>query len=392
MSDIEIGLPRDLEEATRFFEIVAESLLVPRSLVEPWRDREGIENARVARINGELVGGLTFQRLGQWFGGRSVPCGVVRCVGVAAEARASKVADRFLRHALQEMKDLGFPLSMLFPATQIIYRRVGYEQAGSWVEYEFPISELDSHERALPVKRVPLDDPSIRKLYDIAAQRSNGLIDRNDWMWTRTMFPPTPLELRAYVFGEPDAPEGYVVLHTERVGSTLEGILHLRDRAFTTPRAYQRARSFLAEHRSVIRAVRFAGGLIDPLLTPLPNQKQSIRQRIDWMLRILDVPAALEARGYPPGVDVELHLLVRDDILEPHEQKIVLRVRDGRPEAELGGLGRIEIDIRGLAALYTGFMAPAEVASLGYLSGNEREASALAAVFGGATSWMSEIL
>lgn len=392
MSDVEIGLPRDLEEATRLFEIVASALLVPASLVAPWRDREGIENLRVARIDGKVVGGMSFQRLGQWFGGRAVPCGVVRCVGVAPEARATKVADRFLRHSLREMKEIGLPLSMLFPATQIIYRRVGYEQAGSLVEYEVPINEFSSRERSLPVRRVDLDDLVLRKIYDTAAQRTNGLIDRNEWMWTRTISPVIPADLSAYVLGESDEPEGYMIISSERKPQQFRGVLRVRDRAFTTPRAYDRARSFFSEHRSIIDSVRFAGGLIEPLITPLPNQHHKILQRDDWMLRLLDVPAALEARGYPPGVDVELHLLVRDDVLEPREQRIVLRVRDGRPEAEVGGQGRIDLDIRGLAAMYSGFMAPAEVAALGYLSGNEREASALAAVFAGATSWMSEIL
>src|SRR5438309_336498 len=94
-SDVDIGPPRDLEEATAFFHLAAESLAGPLLTADAWRDREGPENARLARVGGRLAGGLTVQRMGQWFGGRSVPCGVVRAVAVAPEHRGSRVADAF---------------------------------------------------------------------------------------------------------------------------------------------------------------------------------------------------------------------------------------------------------------------------------------------------------
>lgn len=166
----------------------------------------------------------------------------------------------------------------------------------------------------------------------------------------------------------------------------------MRDRAFTTPRALVRARSFLAEHRSVVDTVRLNGGLVEPLLVGLSNQLQRPVRREDWMLRIVDVPRALALRGYPDGLEATIPLLVRDDVLEPREARYTLRVRDGAATVEPGGSGAVAVDVRGLAALYSGHMAPAELAALGYLDGDARKASALAAVFAGPTSWMNEIV
>ena len=389
---IDVGRVRDEAEATAFFRIACEALLVSPSIADAWREREGEGNVRVARVDGKLAGGLAVQRMPQWFGGERVPCGVVRAVAVAPEHRGSRVADAFLRATLAELRADGIPLATLFPATQLIYRRVGFEQAGAWVDYAIPVSELPDRDRSLPVQRVAPGDPALAPLYDTFASRSNGLLDRNPWLWRRTLSPQAPLELSVHLLGPEGAPEGYLVTHTEHDQTQKRGTLRVRDRAFTTPRALVRARSFLAEHRSVVDTVRLNGGLVEPLLVGLSNQLQRPVRREDWMLRIVDVPRALALRGYPDGLEATIPLLVRDDVLEPREARYTLRVRDGAATVEPGGSGAVAVDVRGLAALYSGHMAPAELAALGYLDGDARKASALAAVFAGPTSWMNEIV
>ena len=389
---VTVSPARDPAEASAFFRLACEALLVPVALAEPWCAREGLANLRVARVDARLAGGLTVQRLGQWFGGVSVPCGVVRCVAVSPEFRGAGVADAFLRHALLELREAVVPLAMLFPATQVVYRRVGFEQAGSWVDWTLPTSELSSRERSLPMQRVGLDEPALRAVYDAFARRSPGLLDRNEWAWKRTLDPASPLELSAYLLGPTSAPEGYLVIHTERYPNVHQGLLRIRDRAFLTPRALVRARAFLAEHRSVIERVVVSGGLVEPLFVTLPNQLQRIVRREDWMLRLVDVPAALRARGYARGVDAEVALLVHDDVLAPHAQALRLRVRDGVAEVSVGGAGDAVIDVRGLAALYSGHLSPEEIHALGYLTGDARAWAALGAIFAGPRPWMTEIV
>ena len=90
------------------------------------------------------------------------------------------------------------------------------------------------------------------------------------------------------------------------------------------------------------------------------------------MLRIVDVGAALAARGYPRGLSGEIHLDVCDDVIVSNNGRYVLEVADGKGHISTGGKGDLRIDERGLAALYSGFKTPSELIALGQLSVDSR--------------------
>ena len=79
------------------------------------------------------------------------------------------------------------------------------------------------------------------------------------------------------------------------------------------------------------------------------------------MLRIIDVVGALSKRGYPMGLDAELHLEVSDRAIASNNGKFCLRVSQGRGEVTKGGKGEFQLDVRGLAPLYTGLFTPIQL-------------------------------
>jgi predicted acetyltransferase len=89
------------------------------------------------------------------------------------------------------------------------------------------------------------------------------------------------------------------------------------------------------------------------------------------MLRIVDVGAALTARGWPAhgGPGVEVHLDVEDNVLNDNNGRYILEV-DGAGAANVstGGNGDLKIDIRGLASLYAGFASPRDLLAAGHLT------------------------
>jgi len=76
-----------------------------------------------------------------------------------------------------------------------------------------------------------------------------------------------------------------------------------------------------------------------------------------WMVRLIDAPTAVAQRGYNPHVDVEVELELTDDVLAHNSGRFVLRVRDGAGSLEAGGRGLLTLDIRELAAAFTGQLA-----------------------------------
>ena len=359
-----------------------------------WLKREGEENVRVARRKGKIAGGLIAQPMGLWFGGQSVPMASVRAVGVAPEHRSAGVASALMRTALREMFDTGVPLSALFPATQPVYRRPGFEQAGVRLLYQMPTAAIDVRDRSLDVRLAEESDhATIRSVYQQRARSTSGNLDRSDWVWQRILNPPAwakPVEV--YLVERDGTAEGYTVV-AQKEGTALSHLNHLElsDVVALTQEAGRRLLTFFADHRSMAEDITWSGPPVDPWLFPLAEQTAKIVRRLDWMLRIVNVPAALEARGYAPDLNTELHLEVSDNVLPENHGRWVLAVADGRGKVTKGGHGSVRIDVRGLATLYTGHLSPQALKSTGYVEGTDQALNTASLIFAGPAPWMPDI-
>lgn len=373
-------------------ELLAAALHIYR--MPEWVGRVGAANFREARLDGKLAGGLGYLPMGQWFGGRVVPSMGITAVGVAPEYRGAGVGSRMLKLMLEEMYRDGWALSSLYPATVEYYRRVGYERAGYHIRYELAVDAIDTGDRELGL--VPVDEgdlDTMKALYERRARMSAGVLERPDLLWTRRPVTPEQREHR-YIVVRDSEPEGYVVF---RQGSRSEP-LRVLDVCVLTPQAARRVLALFAAFRSMVETVAWNGPPLDPLLyglqEPVVGTARMRVERplsIDWMLRIVDVRKALEERGYPPGLEAELHFELEDDMLPANAGRIVLAVANGRGNVREGGEGRMRMHVRDLAAVYTGFATPFEQAVLGDVSGPADDMALAGAVFGGPRPWMAEI-
>src|SRR4051812_31444593 len=114
--------------------ILGGSFAFPALETEPWLAGAGFENVRVVRDRKRALGCLLLIPMGQFFGGRSLPMVGIAGVGVGLSDRGRGVARFLMAEALREIAARGFALSTLYPATQTLYRAVGYERAGMLCE------------------------------------------------------------------------------------------------------------------------------------------------------------------------------------------------------------------------------------------------------------------
>uniref|UniRef100_A0A0C1R7U1 Enhanced intracellular survival protein domain-containing protein n=1 Tax=Tolypothrix bouteillei VB521301 TaxID=1479485 RepID=A0A0C1R7U1_9CYAN len=104
----------------------------------------------------------------------------------------------------------------------------------------------------------------------------------------------------------------------------------------------------------------------------------------------MSVEKALSARGYPSGIESELHLEVHDDLLEANRGKFILSVANGRGEVTRGGRGEMKLDVRGLAPLYTNLFTPQQLQQSGYLQATEIAIATATALFANSSPWMPD--
>lgn len=378
----DFGPPRDEQEMSAVTDIMMHSYAMAPADAATWAQRTGAENLRLLREEGRVAGTLVYIRMGQWFGGRSVPIIGVGGVGVSPVHRGHGTATRLMQGLLREARASGAPLSTLYPATQPLYRRVGYEHAGARFEVRAQVPALVLGERSLSLRAIePRDEAAITALYHRHAQARPGWLDRGSLVWGRVRAPRHETA-HGYLVEGASGVEGYLYV-VRRQLDPLRQELGVTDLVASTPAAARRLFSFLGDHHSLAKEAVWFGGADDPMLMLLREQSYSVKLHFHWMVRVLDVAAALEARGWPAGMAGALHLEVEDDLFPENRGRFVLEVEDGGARVKRGGEGRMRLHVRALASLYSGFYPAEGLRAIGALEADEPSVRAAMQLFSG---------
>jgi predicted acetyltransferase len=102
---------------------------------------------------------------------------------------------------------------------------------------------------------------------------------------------------------------------------------------------------------------------------------------------MVDAAGAVAARGFAPGLDLEVPLALRDAVFAENDGGFVLRVAKGQGELARGArtpADAPQLSIGGFASLYTGFAPCARLGRSGLLhGGSAAQRAALDAAFAG---------
>ena len=340
----------------------------------------------------------------QWFGGASLGSGAVSSVVVAAQARGQGLGRRLLQATLERMRADGLALSVLYPSTVAPYRAAGYEVGGDRVRYRLGVGDFPARRDAVAAEE--WDDGNldeVRACYAGFAAAGAGMVDRGDGHWAKGVLAQGDQQVQRFVVREDGRVTGYVVLteETDRGPMPFRYVpgdtpynyaLSCRDLVWLTPTAATSLLSLLAGYRAMATDVLWTGSPQDTTDLFLPTRGGRVVGHHRWLLRLVDVAAALARRGYPGVPDTAVELTVRDAQLADNDGAIRLEVSGGK-----GTVTRIEhspvtTDVGTLASLFSGWLHPADAVRAGGLRGaRDADVAALAAVFRGPAPWMFEM-
>jgi predicted acetyltransferase len=314
----------------------------------------------------------------------------IAAVAVAPHARGAGVGAAIVRDALEESVRRGLALSSLYPATYPVYRAGGYESAGTRTIYRLSTAALRVDRG--PATMRPLEEadrPIARRLHERRARLGSGQLDRSDFFWQRVWWDDEDPVQGYLVEGPSGEPEGHLFVSKEKGGSPRRPfVVWVSDLVALTEAAARCILHFFAMHASVFDAVLVAAGSPDPLLMLPREEPWEIHKLQRWMLRLVDVRAALAARGYSPAVETEVHFDVRDDVLPANAGRFVLEVSGGAGRVRKGGRGRVRLDAATLPPLYTGYLSAEELAAYGRIEGAPSDLAQASATFAGPAPWM----
>jgi len=385
-TNLEYGIVR-ADEIDGLNDLMEQALTFPIGAMAPWTAAIGHENIRAVRRDGRAVAGISIIPMGHYFGGQSVRAGGITTVGVAPEQRGSGVGLWMLQQSLHELHRQAVPIATLYPATTAFYRRAGFERAAQRLLYDVPLAAIGVRDYTLDaLPAVPDEYAIIKQLYVQQAARNSAFIDRPAFYWD-TILDPKDKRTYKFIIQRDGVPEGYVIFSHAAWGEALK----VSDIVALTPAAGRRLLTLLADHRSMIETMRLPGGPNDTLLFLMAEQKQKVSWSLDLMLRIVDVTSALSTRGYPSGVNAELQLDVRDELLPGNNGRFVLTIADRHASVRSGGAGRMSLHVRDLAALYSGYLTPQELQAAGSLDGSKADLASAAQIFAGPRPWTPDM-
>lgn len=330
---------------------------------------------------------------GQFFGGRSVPMCGVRAVAVPPERRGTGIATDLMIALLREAHERGTPISTLYAATQALYRRVGYEQAGHRHRVTLDPARLKA--RAVPGTRIrpadfASDHDAIVACQHAMARAMPGNLDRDVYLWSILRSPRAVQTDTLVIEDSANASVcGVLTYRLERLPYPQRGYaLWATDFASSFELGARGVLAAIAGFGSVLSEVRLHCGPTHPVLLLLDEQKYRIDHEEHWMTRIVRFKDAIEARGYPLGVSARVSIRVTDRLFEDNDGDWTIEIERGSARCTRGGPGEVELDIGAMASIYTGFASPAQLALIGRARGDAESLATLGAIFAGATPSM----
>jgi len=336
------------------------------------------------------VGVAMFLDMRQWWHGRALPMAGVGGVKVAPEQRGRGTGRALMTELLRVIADRGFPLSVLYPATAPLYRSLGWELAGglyrgvigarsiaSLLPPDGPAQRLPGLRRAEPgdadevIAVLGAVHESARHCgpatYDAATIRRWWLSDENRFCYL--------------------AADGFLAYGWHEG----HGEISVRMAVAGSPETTRALWSIVGSHAPTAKLVRAVVSPDDPVAWLTREPDLGLERRWQWMLRVVDAPAAIAGRGFPAAATLAVGLQIDDAQMPSNAGQWTLEVGGGegaltrsRPSASAARRSLpVRLGTRGFAALYGGVPMDT-LRRAGLVAGGEPSADeALDAAFAG---------
>ena len=311
-------------------------------------------------------------------GGAAVPSAGVTWIGIMPTHRRRGGLRQLMTAMFQNARARGEPLAVLWASEGSIYERFGYglaTLAGS-IDLEKERAVLRTNEPAHgSVRLIDIDEAArtFPPIFEANRVHRPGFYTRSelwwridvlgDYTWTRR-----GMDRRFYALHETDGrPDAYAMYRVNHAWA--DGIpgseLHVSEIMAVDGDALREMWRFIFGVDLIKRIKMRANDPNDPLLLMLAEPRRlSLRLRDGLWLRVLDVPAALERRGY--SADGSIVLEVRDEFVPDAGGRFRLTATGGHGAVErTTDAAEVALDASDLGAVYLGGFSFADLARAG---------------------------
>ncbi len=336
-----------------------------------------VERSFVADDGGAVVGHTTALTRELTVPGAVIPAAHVTGVGVMPTHRRRGLLTALMHRQLAAIAAGGEPVAVLWASESAIYPRYGYGPAAARLRLDVPNRQVRLTTPPAAPSRLRLVDPlagraELAAAFDRLRAGQVGWSSRDDRRWRYLLTDNDgrregATALRAVLCDGPDGPLGYAVWRVKENwndrGPT--GEVQIQELVAGDPATYTTLWHFLLGIDLTSAVSHRMGALDEPLLFQVdePRRIGAVRSDSLWV-RLIDVPAALEARRYAAPVDVVLE--VTDPLLTGNAGR--WRLTGGPDKATCVRTGEpadLACSITDLGAVYLGGTSLASLAAAG---------------------------
>ncbi|WFR99573.1 GNAT family N-acetyltransferase [Rhizobium tumorigenes] len=362
----------------------ASAFAFTRSRTVQYIEDIGLSSFHMIEQGSEPAAAFALIDTGHWFGGNVIPACNIAHVAISPEHRGSGLAASILDFAGEEALRRGADVVSLFASTRPVYRKSGFELAGSEMIYEAETSELYKVKASFKCRRVSGESirPTIGLIYEEHCRDQYGALKRHPGHWN-VLLRAADEELSTFVFEADGRDLGYIVLDTGNPEYLL-----LRDWVALTGQTAREILKFLGTFSTVYPRVRWHGGPADQLIFALPDKGWRLVHQEEFLMRVMSPEKALAARGYG-HVSASIRIQI---VGAPEKQTLLLTVKDGKAacQKDLAGEVDITIGLAQFATLFTGFRSAYFLHKAGWILGDAEAIRRCNDIFSGPAPWVGE--
>ena len=349
----------------------------------------GPEVRRWGLFDGDILAAKANERsYDSVIGGRSVPTAGVAGVAVAPEYRGTGLARQLMTHLLTTARDRGAVIATLFRTAPALYRSLGFEQVADLVHGSLPTAALRGIRPLSTTLRraTSADAATLHQVYRAVASTSSCLLTREGAAFDTDPHADPISRFDGVTLAQDESGVVGYVCWNRGTGYGTPAVLDVVELLAITGDAYRGLLSAVAAFDAVTPVVHLRTSGDDPVHWLIGGAGWAVRDVQPYMLRVLDAPAAIAARGWPVNASADVGIELADTVCPWNTGRHRLQVGGG--EARLTPTDNAEIatslDVRALAVLVAGGVSMATLRRAGLVAGGDAATDAqLDAAFAG---------
>jgi predicted acetyltransferase len=307
-----------------------------------------------------------------WFttrvAGTAHPLAGLSAVATPPERRRQGLVRRLVEHALKEYRDRGAYLTALWPFKHPFYAQFGWALANRYAIQTFEpavLSEIDAGSDGSFRPLAPDDHQKLGRVLDAESGHRPLFIERAEEWWRKRVFEGWQTDPYVYGWERSGELRGYLVYAIQEDGDDLE--LRVNELAGVDREARCQLFRFIADHDSQVRSVRLYGPPDDLLFDTVEDPAAvDVGLKPGPMIRLVDVPAAIEAR--PASGAGSLTINVTDHLADWNDGRFRIDFGGDRTRCTaVDGDPDVACSIGVLSQLYVGYRSVVDLERAGEL-------------------------